>query len=233
MIVTGADKSKRGEIMETNQHTGPGHDELRESLGLYLSGTLDPAEERRVEAHLAGCAECRATADELADVVLLLPNLSNDDMRDLLTPDRPESPEPGHVAPFRRPSPARRRGRMLAPLLAAAAALVAIAFAGGAWWNGSYGPASRPVSSSTSAGATASVEFPIDRELRLVVVGLRPRAEFEVIAVARDGKPHLLARHQAIGGPQRVVAETPVPADEIVLVIVAQLDGTVVVAVPL
>lgn len=46
--------------------------ERRESLGAYVLGHL-PTEERRVlEAHLEGCAECRAEADSLASVSRLL-----------------------------------------------------------------------------------------------------------------------------------------------------------------
>lgn len=37
-----------------------------ERLHLYLSGALDPAERRDVEAHLAGCGECAQALAELA-----------------------------------------------------------------------------------------------------------------------------------------------------------------------
>ncbi len=48
--------------------------EWRESLGAYALGHL-PAEERAgLEAHLDGCAECRAEADSLALVSRLLPH---------------------------------------------------------------------------------------------------------------------------------------------------------------
>jgi hypothetical protein len=48
--------------------------EWRESLGAYALGQL-PAEERSgLEAHLEGCAECRAEADSLLGVARLLPH---------------------------------------------------------------------------------------------------------------------------------------------------------------
>jgi anti-sigma factor RsiW len=34
-----------------------------ERISLYLDGELDPAEQARLEEHLAGCASCRATRD--------------------------------------------------------------------------------------------------------------------------------------------------------------------------
>ena len=36
------------------------HDEWNDRLSEYLDGELEPAEQRALEAHLAGCAECRA-----------------------------------------------------------------------------------------------------------------------------------------------------------------------------
>jgi len=48
--------------------TADGCAEVRLSLGAYVLGALDPAERSRVDAHLAGCADCR---DELASFAAL------------------------------------------------------------------------------------------------------------------------------------------------------------------
>jgi predicted anti-sigma-YlaC factor YlaD len=48
--------------------TADGCAEVRLSLGAYVLGALDPADRSRVDAHLAGCADCR---DELASFAAL------------------------------------------------------------------------------------------------------------------------------------------------------------------
>jgi anti-sigma factor RsiW len=42
--------------------------EHAENLGAYALGLLDPAEARPVDAHVAGCSDCRRQLDELAVV---------------------------------------------------------------------------------------------------------------------------------------------------------------------
>lgn len=49
---------------------------LREAVGAYLLGALDPAESDRVAAHLAGCASCRAEYGELAELLPLLASVT-------------------------------------------------------------------------------------------------------------------------------------------------------------
>lgn len=48
------------------------HQQLRESLGAYVLGHLDPAEQSAVRAHLDTCAGCRAAVAELSPVATAL-----------------------------------------------------------------------------------------------------------------------------------------------------------------
>jgi hypothetical protein len=52
--------------------------EWRESLGAYALGQLPEEERSGLEAHLEGCAECRAEADSLLGVARLLPHADPD-----------------------------------------------------------------------------------------------------------------------------------------------------------
>ena len=45
------------------------HDTWTDRLSEYVDGELDAATTRALETHLAGCAECRAIADDLRQVV--------------------------------------------------------------------------------------------------------------------------------------------------------------------
>lgn len=50
------------------------------SLGVYLLGALEPAERAAVEAHLAGCSECRQQLSELAGLPSVLERLELADL---------------------------------------------------------------------------------------------------------------------------------------------------------
>jgi anti-sigma-K factor RskA len=101
----------------------------RHQLGAYALGHLSPEERLSLEAHLEGCAECRAEAGGLGDVARLLP---------LADPARFSQPAPqpppelaGRVATAIGGERAQRRGRgwRLGLAFGGAAAAVAVALA--------------------------------------------------------------------------------------------------------
>lgn len=64
---------------------------LREKIEAYLSGTLKPAEQEAVEAHLSACAECRTEWEAIQDTAFAL--------RTLRPPEGAEmEPAPGFYA---------------------------------------------------------------------------------------------------------------------------------------
>ena len=46
--------------------------EIRQALGVYVLGAIDPAERNRVDEHLATCHECREELASLAGLPALL-----------------------------------------------------------------------------------------------------------------------------------------------------------------
>lgn len=105
-----------------------------EQLSVWLDGELPPAEAAAVDAHLAVCASCRETADELRQVVRAAQSLPD------VPPERDLWPgilarireEPATVLPLERAR--RRRTFSLSMLqLAAAAAIVALASGSAVW----------------------------------------------------------------------------------------------------
>ena len=99
--------------------------DLEVLVSLHAAGALDASESARVEAHLAGCAACRAVAGDLADALSLakLPPVSDAERRafqDL--GDRT-------LAALRRSMRVRSIGKRIAAGLAAAAAAAAVVLA--------------------------------------------------------------------------------------------------------
>jgi hypothetical protein len=105
--------------------------EWRTSLGAYALGQLPAAERAGLEAHLEGCAECRAEAESLGGVARLLP---------LADPNRISQPAPrpqpdlgrriaAAIGHEQRAGRRRRRTRFALGGVAAAAAAAAVALA--------------------------------------------------------------------------------------------------------
>lgn len=98
---------------------------LNAELSAYLDDELDAAARGRVEAHLAACAECRATLEDLQQVVRRARTLDDrPPIRDLWTgiASRIGSADTSDVVPL---ASRRRRFAFSVPQLAAAAVLLA------------------------------------------------------------------------------------------------------------
>lgn len=68
---------------------------LREAVGVYLLGALEPEENDRVAAHLAACANCRAEYGELTELLPLLSSVTETEA--VNGPVRPEPAVLGRV----------------------------------------------------------------------------------------------------------------------------------------
>ena len=188
-----------------------GCERARISLGVYVLGAIDPAERAAVDAHLSGCAECRAEFADLGTVPALLATVSAEDAaglteRDAAAPlalsanlDRP-APRPASLSAKRnRRNRRNRRGTMRTAVAAVAAAvLVALAGLAGALLSGhpasgqapSPGAALGPWRTATGDG-TAGMQ---------AIVRYRPMGWGTQVAVMVKGIPlHSTCSIEAIG----------------------------------
>jgi len=105
---------------------------VREELGAYVLGALEPAEAEAISAHLETCAECRAERDRLAALPPLLDLVSDAAADDPATLAPPEPLEATVLRGFRERPPAPRRrfglaGRLPRPAIAALGAAAGVA----------------------------------------------------------------------------------------------------------
>ena len=100
-----------------------------ELLSLELDGQLTPEEKGELEAHLAGCGECRRAAEELRQLHTILPELEEevpDDLHQAIM-DRIGAEKVVPLSRARRPSQLRR--------WASLAAVFAVILLGAGTWR--------------------------------------------------------------------------------------------------
>jgi predicted anti-sigma-YlaC factor YlaD len=160
--------------------------EIRQSLGVYVIGSIDPAERAGVDSHLAVCPECREELAGLAGLPALLRRVPVAEARRLAAGDVPQllTPPPDELlrSLLRRVAGARRARRWRA--VVAAAAVVAIAAGGGVAGGAALGshPAPPP-----AAAETVSATAP--RSGAHLVVRYQPRAWGTAMSVQVTGIP--------------------------------------------
>lgn len=131
---------------------GPACRELRQLLGVYVVGAIDPAERSLVDQHLGTCSACRDELAGLAGLPAMLGRVPAEDVARLSgnvtsLPEQQE-PSPELLNALLRKVAGRRRTRMWrgAAAVAAAAAIAAGGTAGIVNLTGSYSAASSPTS---------------------------------------------------------------------------------------
>jgi anti-sigma-K factor RskA len=148
------------------------HPEIRDLLGPYVMGTLEPYEEREIEDHLEGCASCREEAQEL--------RLAHERLADLAysTGAPPEDLKTRVVAELPRREAIRRVPTWVAAGAAAFCVLAVLAviitpdlFGGRAMASADL----RPTGRAPSAGGEVSIRGTSENmEMRLDAWGLPP-----------------------------------------------------------
>jgi anti-sigma factor RsiW len=166
--------------------------QIRQELGVYLLGTIEPARRAVMARHLATCPECRAELAGLAGLPALLGRVPADELRRLLEGDViTPVPGPPAAALLGRMARVRRRRRYLA---AAAALIVGVAAVSG-WQalrpSGPAGAGAQPrweatdeaVNPVTGAGAAvryAAEPWGTELEVRVSGVAAGTRCQFWV-----------------------------------------------------
>ena len=132
------------------EHAGCG--DIRQSLGVYVVGAIDPAERAIVDAHLSTCQDCREELAGLAGLPALLGRVPREDAERLALDgaqlrDLEEPPAELLDSLLRRIAERRRARRWRGVVAAAAAAVIAV---GGGIGGGvliSQGPGAHPANS--------------------------------------------------------------------------------------
>ena len=183
---------------------------VRQSLGVYVVGAIDPADRAMVDQHLAGCPECREELAGLAGLPALLGRVPFDEAAQIANfaertnPGVHPDPEPAHsetLTPLLAKVAQRRRASRWRNL-AAAAAVVLVATGSAA---GAAQLAQAPAVSTTPAAAhwdsahattpgtnvTADVRYrgrPWGTELVARVSGIKPGTTCQFWVIGAHGQ---------------------------------------------
>jgi anti-sigma-K factor RskA len=182
--------------MTTGGSSGPTCRDIRQLLGVYVVGAIDPAERALVDEHLADCQSCR---DELAGLAGLPAMLSRVPAADaerlslapILLPDAEEPPDELLNSLLRRVS-VQRKNRMWRSIAAvAAAAVVAAAGATAATQLDRSAPVPAHQVTTASGHISAVVDYSPTgwgTAMRVQVSGIKPGTTCDFWVVGKNGQ---------------------------------------------
>lgn len=166
------------------------HRALRELLGAFVLGQLDDNEKLALQAHLDGCAECRA---ELAEIAPLVDMMRGADPDRVTAPAEPPAELAERIGESIRTS-RRQRDRKTLVRRGAAGLLVAAALVGAFFLGTTRDPAAPPVVplavhlTATGVQADAGlVKHTWGTELKLKATGLQDGGSYTVTFFRADG----------------------------------------------
>jgi predicted anti-sigma-YlaC factor YlaD len=209
------------------------HDPYAELDAAYLLDALAPDERADFEAHLAGCADCRARVSELGPLLPLLAAADDGDLDEMEGTPLPETLLPALLAAARR---SRTRRRTLLATLAgvAAASVVAVALTLTSPWSGGPAPGQSMVALRpgpvSAAAALQSTDWGTEitltcwyREGAVVPAGYR----YGLAVRGTDGTTYQLGTWQLSPGQQiRFTAGTALDVSQIRAVDITDSSGT-------
>jgi anti-sigma-K factor RskA len=178
--------------------TTAGHEAIREALGAYTVGALDPAERAVVEQHLSGCGACRDELARLAGLPALLSRLSADEVEAALQA-RPQTTAAASLEAMGRWRRGLRRelwGWRVAAAAAAAALLVVALPLTARDAEPVFSP--QPVAADAAAmeASVRVAEQPWGMQVTLEAANLPPREGYALWALTDDDHRALAASWQ-------------------------------------
>jgi anti-sigma factor RsiW len=172
----------------------PEHQQLREALGAYVLGALDPAERRQLEQHLKGCRDCTDELARLSPLPGLLGRVSEREVRAglLLPSDDLLDGIIGQLAREERLLRTQVRRWRFAAVAAAVAALVTAVVAVAPWQPAPdrVFAAVDPIAADATAvtGQAAAIAWEWGTTVELRVEDLPRRDGYVLWAIADDGR---------------------------------------------
>ena len=207
-------------------------------VGAYVLDALEPDERMRVRAHLATCAECRATLRELEGLPGLLAQVPAPEARVL-----PEAPSELAFRRFQHRAAATQsaaraaggRGPRRWVLVAAAAAAVGIA-GGVGGVVASLGSAAPTAVSATAGPIHAHVELTAasgGTRIDLALDGVPSGQRCELVAVSRAGRWQTVSDWTATySGTAHVISAVPLKPQDIDRLLIRTPDGRTLLSMP-
>ena len=196
--------------------------EIRQALGVYVLGAIDPAERAQVDEHLASCPDCREELASLAGLPAMLRKVPMAEAERLASPDAeldvPAVPSEEMLESLvARTSNVRRIHRWRG--LVAAAAVVVLALGGGVIVGQALQPGSAALHwRETHSGAAGSVHLtvmyrPLDSGTRVQsnVTGIAPGTMCELEAIDSHGQAWSLGSWQSWSGNTWYPGQVAVP----------------------
>jgi len=181
--------------MTMSGFSGPACKEIRQLLGVYVVGAIDPAERALVDEHLGQCQLCRDELAGLAGLPAMLSRVPAADVEwlDAAGTELPELQEPSDemLASLLRKVSVKHRSRLRRSVLAVAAA--AVIAAGGV---GAAMQLTRPqVTSDTATASNGRIAAVVDYSptgwgtaMRVQVTGIPAGTKCQFWVVGKDGR---------------------------------------------
>jgi len=185
--------------MTISGFSGPACREIRQLLGVYVVGAIDPAERALVDDHLGQCPLCRDELAGLAGLPAMLSRIPAADVErmDIAVTELPAPQEPSAemLASLLRKVSVKRRSRMWRSVAAVAAAAVIAAGGAAAATQLTRPPVRTPIADVARAVSPDGVAALVDYSptawgtaMRVQVSGVRIGTTCQFWVVGKDGR---------------------------------------------